>query len=444
MNRHALLPLAVFFIGAGFVLAGTAPTPVARSFPWAGFLEENGVAVTGHREIGIDLFTVAQQGTACGSTVFADVEVAAGRFHVVFESVPEACLIGGALYFDMSVGPVGGPRTTLAAASGNHTRLHAVPFASANDRSNRFVVGSGGRLVFERDGGQTSVTTRNGQTGVNVQPDSALTNGQAVFTVRDAGGTERLRVESNNRVQVNEKIEVTGAATFSSTLAVGAASTFASDVAVSGVLSAAHASTVARVLFPSAGGANNDQGSIEHVEDGNTSELWLSSSDDWRNNDDTDRIIFGDRGTNMVQHEFDGAGNAVHRGDLTVGGAVSSTCPSGMTFVAGWCIDNGLGNGGAVENYAAAIRICHNRGKMLCPYDALAACDEIDPSSSSCTAKTRDGATLWSSTRHSERDDHNESWRENLMCFRNAIVDECTAIETHDYFCCTHAYTGAP
>ena len=75
MNRHALLPLAVFFIGAGFVLAGPASTPVARSFPWAGFLEENGFAVTGRRQIGIDLFTAPQQTTPCDTAVFDDVEV---------------------------------------------------------------------------------------------------------------------------------------------------------------------------------------------------------------------------------------------------------------------------------------------------------------------------------------------------------------------------------
>jgi hypothetical protein len=353
MNRHALLPLAVFFIGAGFVLAGNAPTPVARSFPWTGFLEENGFAVTGHREIGITLFTAAQQTTPCDGAVFDDVEVVAGRFHVVVEGVAEECLADGLLYFDMAVGPVGGQRTALVAASGEHTRLHTVPFASANDVDNRFLVGPAGDVQFENAAGKTVLTAGEG-TGVSIKPLSVVANTQTVFAVRDVNGAEMASVAANGDV--------------------------------------AFGATVA--------GAS---------------------------------------------HELDASGDAFHRGDLTVGGALSSTCPTGMTFVAGWCIDNTRGNNGAIQTYNQAMRFCHGRGKMLCSYDALAACDELQPSTSDCRTKTNEeAAILWSSTRHSDRGDFEAQYQTRLMCYRNGKIHQCDSSEAHDYYCCSHAYTGAP
>jgi hypothetical protein len=198
------------------------------------------------------------------------------------------------------------------------------------------------------------------------------------------------------------------------------------------------------VLFPSAGGSNNDPGAIEHVENGNVGELWLSSSDDWRGVSADDRIVFGDRSRGVAQHEFDSAGNVEHRGDVTVGGAISSTCPTGMSFAAGWCIDDVLGNNGALENFGAAVRFCNRRGKMVCPYDALMMCDELD-TPSACSTKTSEVNTiLWTSTRHGDRGDLGENWRGNLMCFRNGAGTECSNTQTHDYFCCSHAYPGTP
>jgi hypothetical protein len=322
MNRHALLPLAVFFIGAGFVLAGNAPTPVARSFPWAGFLEENGSAVTGHRQIAITLFTAAQQTAACDSAVFDDVEVIAGRFHVVVEGVAEECLADGLLYFDMAVGPVGGQRTALVAASGEHTRLHTVPFASGNDVDNHFLVGPAGDVQFENAAGKTVLTAGDG-TGVSIKPLSAVASTQTVFAVRDVNGSAVLSVAAN--------------------------------------------------------------------------------------------------------------------------GALSSKCPNGMTFVAGWCIDNVRPQNGALKTFNEAMTFCQTQGKMLCPYDALVACDEMNPTSSDCRFRTtQEGNALWSSSRSSHESAFGNGYPGNIMCYQNGKIDLCGTSEGHDSYCCSHAYTGSP
>jgi hypothetical protein len=117
-----------------------------------------------------------------------------------------------------------------------------------------------------------------------------------------------------------------------------------------------------------------------------------------------------------------------------------------MTFVAGWCIDNTRGNNGIIQSYNQSMRFCHNQGKMLCPYDALAACDELQPSTSDCRTKTNEDlpTVLWSSTRQSDRGNFEAQYNLHLMCYRNGKIDECDSNESHDYYCCSHAYSGTP
>jgi hypothetical protein len=284
-------------------------------------------------------------------------------------------------------------------------------------------------------------------TGVLVQPTVALADGNAILQVRAFDGTQRLRVENNNLVTVNSGFAVNGASALSGNVSVGG------DVTVGGAdLNIAKSGGASLLRFQSAGGSNNDPGRIEHSESGNTGELWIASSDDWDGVSAADSINFGERRRNLPIHKFDSAGNAEHTGDLTVGddlfvgGAVSSGCPAGTAFVSGWCIDASRSHAAAVETWGQAMTFCNSQGKGLCPYDALMACDELNPSGSNCTADTADsGRVLWTGTRHSNREtDFDEPYQDNLMCYVGGSrhVDECSAGERHDYYCCTHAYPG--
>lgn len=450
------LPAIAFLLGGGVVLAQSAST-AARTFPYVGYLEENGVAVNGTRDVVIDLFTGQSGGSSCDTASFDDVVVSGGRFQVEIESVPDACLKSGELYLTLSVGPAGGTLTALATSSGLRSRIHSVPFASANDKSNDFLAGTSRGIVFETSAGQTRLFgDTSGATGVTLQPRVEIADTSALFLVKSFDGSERLRINDNDTMTVGQKLSVSGTTTMTGALQVNAALTATGAVNANGaVINVPHSANSARINFTSAGGSNNDPGLIEHFESANVGELWINTSDDWSANSTAteDRIVFGTRSSNVVKHEFDAAGDAFHARDVFVGddldvaGAISSSCPGGMTFVAGWCIDTARSNNSAVQNFSAAMSFCHNAGKMLCPYDALLACDEINPSGADCTSQLDNGnAILWTSTRHLNREpDFGESWRFNIACYDgDDTVDECFNTESHDYYCCTHAFTGTP
>lgn len=436
MNRlKNTLPMWAFVLGGTLVLAQST-TQTGRTFPYVGYLEENGVAVNGNRDLELTLFTAATGNTSCDSEVFSDIVVSEGRFQVAYPSVPDACLKTGELYIDVSVGAAGGARTTLAAADGTHTRVHAVPFASANDKSNALLVGTG-NVTFERSGGQTRLSSSSGATALFVHPNEQVADGNGVFIVEDHSGNARLRVEANSAVRVLENFTVSGSSTLSSTLSVTGATTLGNALNVN------HVANVATLKFPSQGGANNDQGLIEHFESGNTGELYLSSSDDWDGTTTNDRIVFGQRGR-LDLHEFDSAGNATHLGDLTVGGAISSTCPTGMSRIGSNCIDN---NKRGNATFAAAMTICNDLGKSICTYDDMIMCDQLAPPGSNCDSDTNNaGVTMWTRTRQTERDDFDETWQGNLACYIGTDkIDECATGEQHEYYCCAGGiYAGTP
>ncbi len=176
------LPALAFVFGGGLVLAQSAG--VSRSFPYVGYLEENGVAVSGTRDVSLDLFTAASGGTACKSSTFSAVTVSAGRFQIEVTSVPDACLVTGELYATLAIGAAGGTKTALTTSSGARSRISSVPFALANDKAGSFLAGTNGGILFERLGGQTKLfgdTT--GATGVILQPLTDIASTSALLLV---------------------------------------------------------------------------------------------------------------------------------------------------------------------------------------------------------------------------------------------------------------------
>lgn len=433
------LPLLGFLIIGGAVLAQGAST-ASRTFPYVGYLEENGVAVSGSRDVAIDLFTAQSGGSACDSEVFSGVAVSAGRFQVEYPDVPSTCLTAGELWITLSVGAVGGTRTTLATASGDRVRVHSLPFAMAVDKAKSFLVGSGGVITLERLGGQNRIFGDAGGVATIVQPVQDIPDVDAIFAVLSSNGTSRLRVEDNNRVLIGERLEVTGAVSATGT------------VTAAGAVNVSRSANVARINFP-VGAGGNDAASIEHFESGDVGELWLNSSDNWGTTGgagtENDRVVLGDRAQNVVRHEFDAVGDAFHGRDVVVArnvdvaGSVSSSCPSGMSFAGGFCIDNVVEGGATHGN---AMNQCNNEGKMVCPYAAYMAADHFQPGDSQASARTRDGSSvLWTAERHNTRSELGESWHTNILCWNsnNRSGRECSIGESLQYFCCTHAYPGA-
>ena len=123
-------------------------------------------------------------------------------------------------------------------------------------------------------------------------------------------------------------------------------------------------------------------------------------------------------------------------GSVAVAGTVTWHCPDDMSRVGTWCIDNS--SGPSNTNWDNATLACHNAGKDLCPYNALMACDSIEPSASDCSAATDDANRyMWTRDRHFSREDFAEPWDVNLVCFKgDNTVYECSVNETHEYFCC--------
>jgi len=127
--------------------------------------------------------------------------------------------------------------------------------------------------------------------------------------------------------------------------------------------------------------------------------------------------------------------NTTVTGALNVTGTVHMSCPSDMTRFGTWCIDNARR---PVQTWTSALTTCHNDGRDICPYSALMACDQLGLSGSNCVAATDDNSVvLWTSDRHTERDDFNESWVDNVICYKgDNEIDECSTGESHDFFCC--------
>lgn len=219
-----------------------------------------------------------------------------------------------------------------------------------------------GDVVFERNGGSSSILTKSTSTAIILKPDSAIPDGNFVFAVQDANSVNRLTVASNDRVTVNDALLVAEGATFNSTVGVTGATTLTT----------------------------------------------LTNS-----------------------------------GNATLGGG-TTTFPSGMTAMGEVCIDNTQRN---PTSWGNALRICTKAGKSLCSYTDYMMCDQLEPATSSCTLQTdTSSAVLWTADRHGERDDFDESWENNIKCFRgdNEVV-ECSVNDSRNYYCCAHGvFSGTP
>ena len=307
------------------------------------------------------------------------------------------------------------------------------------------LAGTGG-IIFERLNGQTELVANANSTAIVLRPTSDVGTGN-IFAVQTSSAGNRLLV-SNDAVSVSAALNVTGAATLGSTLSVsgtartGALTTTANSTLGGGTTTFAKSGTVTSLFFPS---VTNDPGRIDHEESpANTGILWLTSSDDWDTGSTADKIIFGERASNTIRHEFDAAGNAEHGGDLIVGGAVSSTCPADMTRLGEMCINNARN---PASDWTAAVTTCHNQGKSLCSYDDYMLCDILNPTASTCTTRTGDSSVImWTNHRHGERSDFDESWASNIACYRgNRSIEECSINENLNSYCCIHGvFSGTP
>ena len=79
-------------------------------------------------------------------------------------------------------------------------------------------------------------------------------------------------------------------------------------------------------------------------------------------------------------------------GDVSIDGALTVTdCPAGTNEVGAWCI----GPTETQRNWMDANSNCWAQGKMLCPLNAILACDSQQPVGADCTATTDQGTINW-------------------------------------------------
>ena len=137
------LPVAVFVVGGGIAIAQSQTGEAV--FPYVGYLEENGFAVTGERTVRVDLFATANATEApCRSQTFSPVDLHAGRFQVEVTvpragGVYDACLAGGELFAGIAVGAADAAAGDLVALTsgvgGDRVRIGSVPFAAASPKA---------------------------------------------------------------------------------------------------------------------------------------------------------------------------------------------------------------------------------------------------------------------------------------------------------------------
>ena len=137
------LPVAVFVVGGGIAIAQSQTGEAV--FPYVGYLEENGFAVTGERTVRVDLFATANATEApCRSQTFSPVDLHAGRFQVEVTvpragGVYDACLAGGELFAGIAIGAADAAAGDLVALTsglgGDRVRIGTVPFAAASPKA---------------------------------------------------------------------------------------------------------------------------------------------------------------------------------------------------------------------------------------------------------------------------------------------------------------------
>jgi hypothetical protein len=209
MKRNHLNPtlaLLAFVAIGGIAIAQTANE--GRRFPYVGYLEEDGFAVTGTREMRVSLHTAPTGGTACmvyNFTAAEAVEVNEGRFQVELTEVPDVCLTQGTIYASITIDPLGDDITLQDKDGIDRVVIGAVPFAAASPELSTFIVpsdaevlgsvlvpnnteaalGSGGSVVIGPTGGNNIALDSN-----EIQ---ARDNGAASrLDLNPAGGTTRF------------------------------------------------------------------------------------------------------------------------------------------------------------------------------------------------------------------------------------------------------------
>lgn len=119
----------------------------------------------------------------------------------------------------------------------------------------------------------------------------------------------------------------------------------------------------------------------------------------------------------------------------------ANPCPSDMVRIGAECIDQELR---APQNLGGAMGTCNALGRSLCDFEAILACDVLEPLKGpgaplSCGDVTDDaGQTIWTSSTHG--DAANPSTVDNLTCYKgsNTIV-QCHSPDLNAFFCCQPA-----
>ena len=419
-QRHAplLLTLAISGLALAADLSGTG-----RLFPYAGFLEESGQAVTGTRDLKLDLFTSETGGTACDSQTFDDVDVVGGRFAVNLEDPGDTCLAAGELFVAVSVGQPGDTLTLLSSGPpGGRMRIGAVPFATAAPKSSSLLIGTGDVRFLDTESNARYILsgsdTASPDVGIALRAETNPASGEALFRVLSQGGAERLRVEHDGAVSVDNDFSTTGDLSADGNLDIDGTASIASTVDIdNGTLRTVN--TTGLTIFTDTGNAGANTGQALKV--------------------------VANRGT-ITSGRLEPL-TLTQDGDLTLTGAVVSACPANMTRIGDSCIDNDLTPRSGASTWDSATLDCHNQGKHLCSYAELMACDSLNPGTSDCTDETGGtGNTLHTSNRTFDAAAFpNNTNAGNLIGFRRGSSTLMPVGVSADYFCCVHGvFTGTP
>jgi len=451
-------PLLAFLVVGGVAVSQTL-TGAGRVFPYTGYLENAQSPVDGSVDMQVSLYTSSSGGTACDQLTFADVSVEAGSFTILLEDVDDACFSATNLYMDIAVGAPGDTLTSLTSGTGARVLVGAVPHAASAASQSRFFAEVLDAVQLDVDTLNAITVDADDMEGVTLRLQGSTTDNSSIATDRilvvtdtfgsgnsDDGGIE---FRHNNLTQgigfgyntvyatgsnTNQLLRLQSRGTSELRLNVddGGAVVVGQQLQLQSSLFLEKEGTTSTIDFAS---QSNDPGEIIHYESSNTGELWLSSSDDWDAAATNDRIVFGEFSSGTVRHEFLANGDAEHDGALTV------RCPSGMSRIGSDCIDNTKNGGDSNATFQNAVVNCASDGKSMCTYSQLIACDTLNPSASDCNDLTSTSSrTAWTLTRHGERDDFDESWQNNIMCYRgDDEVVECNigSGATREYFCCT-------
>lgn len=212
------LPLAALVVIGGVAIAQSIDNS-GRDIAYQGRLELDGAPHNGAVDMRFDLYASEGAVSTCATRQVDGVVATDGVFSLFIPDVPDACLVGGELWIDIAVGEAGsGTLTPLATGAGGRQRVAAVPFATAAPKSSSFLVGSGEIALEDPESG--AVYTLKGSDdvapdhGVALRAHTNPPSGEPLFRVLSSGGAERLRVEHDGDVEIENGLVVSGPAAF--------------------------------------------------------------------------------------------------------------------------------------------------------------------------------------------------------------------------------------